>query len=148
APRRPLTTHALPVATIPGPQYGLKTSVLKVHTASEPKHLAVTGSSALIGAAQPRSAQGAAESYAEDLFQRGHVDVGKHAHPSAALLHPFSFKTHRIVEKGSELMLQRLTFDCGLHFAFDQAFQCDALIRSSVLYIREPVASSLGTFPS
>jgi hypothetical protein len=122
AARRPLTTHALPVATISGAQYGLKRSVLKVHTASEPKHLAVTGSSPLIGAAQPRSAQGAAESYTEDLFQRGHVDVGKHAHPSAGLSHPYSFKTHRVVEEGGELMLQRLTFDCGFHFAFDQPF--------------------------
>jgi hypothetical protein len=115
-------TQKLPVATISATSYGLKRSVLKVHTASEPKQLAVTGSSKLIGPAEPRSAQSGAESYTEDLFQRGHVDVGKHGHPTAGLLHPHSFKTHVIVEQDGELTLQRRAFDCGFHFEFDQAY--------------------------
>jgi hypothetical protein len=110
---------ALPVAAISAAAYGLKKSVLNMHTASEPKHFAVTGSSALLGPAEPRSAQSAAESYTEDLFQRGHVDVGKHAHATAGLMHPYSFKTHRIVEQHGELILKRTAFDCGFHVALD-----------------------------
>src|SRR5262249_5758473 len=102
--------------------YGLRKPVLKVHTAIEPKHFAVTGSSHLIGPAEPRSAQNAAESYTEDLFQRGHVEVGKHASPGVGLSHPHSFKTHVVVEESGELLLKRRTFDCGFHFAFDRAF--------------------------
>jgi hypothetical protein len=93
-----------------------------VHTASEPKHFAVTGSSLLLGPAEPRSSQSAAESYTEDLFQRGHIDVGKHGHPTGGLRHPHSFKTHIIVEDKGELLLKRTAFDCGFHFPLEQAF--------------------------
>jgi hypothetical protein len=82
----------------------------------------VTGASHLTGPADPRSAQSAAESYTEDLFQRGHVDVGKHGHPTGALVHPHSFKSHIIVEDKGELLLKRMAFDCGYHFAFDQSY--------------------------
>jgi hypothetical protein len=115
-------TRTLPTTTISAAQYGLKKTVLKVHTAGEPKHLAVTGSSGTMGPAESRSVQNSAESYTEDLFQRGHVDVGRHGHPTAGLLHPYSFKTHVVVEDGGELMLRRTTFDCGFHFAFDQLY--------------------------
>ena len=115
-------TRQLPSAAISATQYGLKKSVLRVHTASEPKHFAVTGASHLTGPADPRSAQSAAESYTEDLFQRGHVDVGKHGHPTGALVHPHSFKSHIIVEDKGELLLKRMAFDCGYHFAFDQSY--------------------------
>jgi len=118
----PVGTRPLPVAAISAATYGLKKSVVRVHTAGEPKHLAVTGSAQLLGAAEPRSAQNAAESYTEDLFQRGHVEVGRHAQPGAGLRHPYSFKTHVIVEEAGELMLKRTTFDCGLHFAFNQSY--------------------------
>lgn len=115
--------RGLTLASISAANYGLKGKVLKVHTASEPKRLGVTGSSLQLGAAEPRSAMSAAESYTEDLFQRGHVDVGKHAHPVSGLVHPYSFKTHAIIEqRDGELLLRRLSFDCGFHFAFDQAF--------------------------
>ena len=118
----PIGARALPVAAISAAPYGLKKSVLKVQTAGEPKHLAVTGSSRLIGPTEPRSAQNAAESYTEDLFQRGHVNVGRHAHATTGLRHPYSFKTHVIVEEGGDLMLRRTTFDCGFHFALDQPY--------------------------
>jgi hypothetical protein len=118
----PLNKHALPTAAISAAQYGLKSSVLRVHTASEPKHFAVTGSSLRLGPADPRSGQSAAESYTEDLFQRGHVDVGNHAHPGTGLIHPHAFKTHVIVEQNGELLLKRTTFDCGIHWAFDQRY--------------------------
>jgi hypothetical protein len=104
----------LPMAAISAALYGLKAPVIKVHTASEPKQLAVTGSSGQMGAAQPRSAQSAAESYTEDLFQRGHVEIGTYG-SAAAPLNPCSIKTHVIVEQGGQLLLRRRTFDCGFH---------------------------------
>jgi len=116
------SARKLALAAISASSYGLKGSVLNVHTASEPKRLGVTGSSLQLGPAQPTSVLGAAESYTEDLFQRGHVDVRKHAHPTAGLVHPFTFKTHVIAEEGGALLLKRISFDCGFHFAFDQAF--------------------------
>ncbi len=104
---------ALPKAAITASQYGLKQAVLKVHMAAEPKKLSVTGSSLVLGALEPRSSQNAAESYTEDLFQRGHVDVGQYLDPDSGFLHPTTFKTHMITEENGELVLKRITFDCG-----------------------------------
>jgi hypothetical protein len=118
----PRPRHGLGIAAISAASYGLKGTVLNVHTASEPKHLGVTGSSPQLGSADPYSAQRAAESYTEDLFQRGHVEVGKHADPSSWLRHPFTFKTHVIVEQSGGLLLKRTTFDCGFHYAVVQRF--------------------------
>jgi hypothetical protein len=103
----------LPKATIGAAQYGLKQAVLKVHMAAEPKKLSVTGSSLLLGPLEPRSSQNAAESYTEDLFQRGRVDIGPHADPTSGFLHRHTFKTHKIAEENGELILKRITFDCG-----------------------------------
>jgi hypothetical protein len=103
----------LPKAAITASQYGLKQLVLKVHMANEPKKLSVTGSSLLLGPLEPRSSQNAAESYTEDLFQRGRIDVGEHADPDTGFLHRHSFKTHRIAEENGELVLHRISFDCG-----------------------------------
>jgi hypothetical protein len=111
----------LPLAAISAAAYGLKRSALRVHTAEEPKHFAVTSASLTMGPVEPRSAQNAAESYTEDLFQRGHVAVGEHADPEAGYHHPFSFKTHKIVEKSGELVLKRISFDCGFDHPYPSA---------------------------
>ena len=103
----------LPKAAINASQYGLKQPMLKVHMANEPKRLSVTGSSLLLGPLEPRASQNAAESYTEDLFQRGRVDVGQHADPATGFLHRHSFKTHKIEEENGELVLRRISFDCG-----------------------------------
>lgn len=105
----------LPLATISGAQYGLAQPTLKVHTAEQPKRFAVTSSSLQLGPVEPRSPQNAAESFTEDLFQRGHVDVGSHGHRETGLVHPLPIKTHVIIEEGGELILKRRTFDCGFH---------------------------------
>jgi len=103
----------LPQATISGQQYGLSSSALKVHTAEEPKRFAVTSSSLTLGPVEPRSAQNAAESYTEDLFQRGRVDIGSHSHPDAGVRNTISNKTHVIVQENGDLALKRRTFECG-----------------------------------
>jgi hypothetical protein len=103
----------LPKAAIAASHFGLKQSSLQVHIAAEPKRLALTASSLTLGPVEPRSSQNAAESYTEDLFQRGHVDVGKHGDPQSGLSQPFTFKSHMITEEAGELVLKRITFDCG-----------------------------------
>ncbi len=84
-----------------------------MHATAEPKQFGVTASSLVAGPLEPRSAQSAAEIYTEDIFKRGHVDVGRHVRPESGVAHHFSFKTHFIVEKNGELHLKRRTFDCG-----------------------------------
>ena len=103
----------LPKAAIAGAQYGLSRAALKVYTAEEPKRFAVTSSSLTLGPVEPRSPQNAAESFTEDLFQRGRVEVGQYSHPESGLIHTFSNKTHVIVEEEGDLVLKRRTFECG-----------------------------------
>jgi hypothetical protein len=103
----------LPRVAIPAGQYGLSKATLNVFAAQDPRRLAVTASSSLPGSIEPHSSQNAAESYTEDLFQRGHVDTGTHVRGQVGLVHPFSFKTHVIVDEQGELVLRRRTFDCG-----------------------------------
>lgn len=103
----------LPKAAIAAAHYGLNRTALKVHTAEEPKRFAVTSSSLTLGPVEPRSPQNAAESFTEDLFQRGRVDVGSHANPESGLLHTLSAKTHVIIEEDGDLVLKRRTFECG-----------------------------------
>jgi len=109
--------NELPTAAISASQYGLKSAGLRVHTAEEPKRLAVTSSSLTMGPLEPRSPQNAAESYTEDLFQRGRVDVGAYASEGTGLVHRYGFKSHKIFEQNGELLLKRISFDCG----FDRA---------------------------
>jgi hypothetical protein len=106
-------TRELPIASISAAQFGLRKPMLSVYATAEPKRFGVTASSLISGPLEPRSAQSAAEIYTEDIFKRGHVDAGAHADPESGVANEFSFKTHFIVEKNGELLLQRRTFDCG-----------------------------------
>ena len=100
-------------AAISAAGYGLTKVALTVHTASQPKRLGVSAASLTLGPLETRAAQSAAESYTEDLFQRGHVDAGKYADSAAGLHHPGGFRTHMVVDEGGELILKRTKFDCG-----------------------------------
>jgi len=101
----------LPEATISGFAYGLSQPALRVSTAEEPKQFGVTSASLMLGPIEPRSAQNAAESYAEDLFQRGRVDTGSYLTSGAK--GSLAGKTHIIVPENGELALKRKTFECG-----------------------------------
>lgn len=110
----PAPSAELPLASIPAARYGLTDAVLKVYTPEEPKRFAVTSSSLMLGALEPRSPQNAAESFTEDLFQRGRVDIGEHGSATAGGVHPYTTKTHFIDRRRGDLVLRRRTFDCGL----------------------------------
>jgi len=103
----------LPKAAISAAQFGLTRAALKVHTAEDPKRFAITSASLTMGSVEPRSPQNAAESFTEDLFQRGRVDTGAHAHSETGLGHSLAAKTHVIVEENGDLILKRRMFDCG-----------------------------------
>ncbi|HVR07187.1 MAG TPA: hypothetical protein VMW75_04010, partial [Thermoanaerobaculia bacterium] len=103
----------LPQASISAASYGLKETSLKVFIAAQPKRFGVTSAALTLGPAEPRSSQNAAESFTEDLFQRGRVDVGKYADPQAGVGNSLASKTHVIVEQDGGLLLRRRTFDCG-----------------------------------
>ncbi len=114
---RALAPHVSPAAELPraalsAAAYGLSKSVMNVSLAGEVKRLGVTGAAA-IGAEDARSPQRAAEAYTEDVFQRGHVDIGEFGSATGGMSHPFKFKTHKIFEEKGELVLRRITFDCG-----------------------------------
>jgi hypothetical protein len=103
----------LPLAAISGVHFGLTQAALKVYVAEQPKHFAVTSSSQTLGPLEPRSPQNAAQSFTEDLFQRGRVDVGSYSHPDHGLGRSLANKTHVVVEDKGDLVLKRRTFDCG-----------------------------------
>jgi hypothetical protein len=115
--RRPIVrllasrSGALPEATISGTAYGLSRAALRVNTAEEPKQFGVTSASLMLGPIEPRSAQNAAESYAEDLFQRGRVDTGSYLTTGAK--GSLANKTHVLVPVNGDLALKRRTFECG-----------------------------------
>src|SRR5262249_3611147 len=111
----------LPLAAIAAATFGLKQGTLRVYTAEEPKVFGVTSASTSPGAMQPSSAQMAAEAYTEDLFQRGHVDTGAHSNRQVGLVHRFAFKSHKIVEKQGELILKRVSFNCGFDHRWREA---------------------------
>ena len=108
-----LMSSDLPLAAISAAAYGLSGGVLKVRAAEQPKKFAVTAASLTLGTADTRSAQNAAESFTDDLFQRGRVAVEEHARREAGLVHPHVTKTHVVVKQGADLVLRRRTFDCG-----------------------------------
>jgi hypothetical protein len=103
----------LPKANISAAVYGLAQPTLVVHTAEDAKHFAVTSAALTGGPIGPSSPQSAAESYTEDLFQRGRVEVGKHAHSQTGLTHPLAYRTHFIIEVNGQLILKRRSFECG-----------------------------------
>jgi hypothetical protein len=110
---RSRVSTSLPRATISAAGYGLSKASLVVHTAEEAKLFGVTSASLTLGNVEPRSAQNAAESFTEDLFQRGRVDVGEYAQAGTGPVHRLAFQTHVVVEESGELVLRRRAFDCG-----------------------------------
>ncbi|MEO8662408.1 MAG: hypothetical protein ABI693_28355 [Bryobacteraceae bacterium] len=108
---------SLPKASISAAAYGLSRASLVVHTAEDAKRFGVTSAAlGVLGSLEPRSPQNAAESYTEDLFQRGRVSVGEHANATTGALHSMAFTTHIVVEENGELVLKRRAFECGLTF--------------------------------
>ena len=121
----PLVRHAAVAATSPsrelphlalaGADYGLGDVPLLVRAASEPRQLVTAAAAIGVGAVSAPSSERAARAFVEDLIQRGHIDAGDHGEIPGWIVHPHTFKTHRLVRSESGFVLSRILFDCGFH---------------------------------
>jgi hypothetical protein len=114
-------TAALPVKkaamtaqplSIPSARYGLERP-LRVQAPSEEPRIAVMSAARSVGPVAPPTGMRAAESFVEDLFRQGRIDVGAFGDPDTRIEHPYTRKTHELEAAGNELQLVRRFFDCG-----------------------------------
>jgi hypothetical protein len=105
----------LPHLALAGAEYGLGDVPLLVRAASEPRRLATAAAAIGVGAVSASSSERAARAFVEDLIQRGHIDAGEHGEIPGWIVHPHTFKTHRLVRTEGGFVLNRILFDCGFH---------------------------------
>ena len=96
-----------------GVRYGLGRRAILVQAPSDLKRYSVSSAAFDTGSVQAPSADAAARSYVEDLFRRGRVDVRGTTGLHNPVVHPLTRKTHRLVDEGTSLLLERRCFDCG-----------------------------------
>jgi hypothetical protein len=106
--------HRLP---LPAERYGFVGKPIVVQAPGNTKRFAVASAAVNLGSTPSPSSEDAVRTYLEDLFRRGRVDVTSVKSAPDPLRHPFSKKTHKLIEKPNELVLVRRCFDCG----FDEA---------------------------
>jgi len=105
--------HELPHIALSAAEYGLGDRPLLVRAPSDPRRFAVSAAAFGVGSVTPSNSEHAARAFVEDLLQRGHIDVGDAGQPDMRVVHPHTFKTHRLVSSSEGLMLTRILFDCG-----------------------------------
>ncbi|HKS25886.1 MAG TPA: hypothetical protein VJZ76_24050 [Thermoanaerobaculia bacterium] len=96
---------------LPAKRFGLDTLVVAA-PASAPR-FAVAPAAPSIGELPTPSRETAAESFVEDLFRRGRIEMHDHGDPDARVCQPFTRKTHELVGNDNGVELQRRFFDCG-----------------------------------
>ena len=113
---RPRKDEALGTISVDASHYGLR-KPLRLGGPGQPRAYEVWASAANARSVEPDSAQIAARSFADDTVRRGRVHFTKDAHEQPKLHRPSYFHTHQIVADGGDaLKLERLCFDCGLHW--------------------------------
>ena len=80
---------------------------------SDPRRFAVSAAAYGVGSTTASNSEHAARAFLEDLLQRGHIDIGDIGKTGARLVHPYTFKTHRLKRGPEGTMLTRILFDCG-----------------------------------
>ena len=103
----------LPPIALSAADYGLGDRPLLVRAPSDPRRFAASAAAFGVGSSTPSNSEHAARAFVEDLFQRGHIDIGDAGQPGTRIVHPHVFKTHRLAPTGEGLMLTRILFDCG-----------------------------------
>lgn len=103
----------LPYIALSAAEYGLGDRPLLVRAPSEPRRFAVSAGAFGVGSVTPSSSEHAARAFVEDLLQRGHIEIGGAGQPRIGIVHPHTFKTHRLVSTPEGLALTRILFDCG-----------------------------------
>ena len=114
----PGQARELPNTALSAAEYGLGDRPLLVRAPSDPRRFAVSAAAFGVGSVTPSNAEHAARAFVEDLLQRGHIDIGGAGQPEARIVHPHTFKTHRLVPRDEGLMLTRILFDCGFRAIF------------------------------
>jgi len=111
----PGASRELPHLALAGADYGLGDIPLLVRAASEPRRLVTAAAAVGVGSVSAPSSERAARAFVEDLIQRGHIDAGDHGEIPGWIVHPHTFKTHRLVKSEGGFVLNRILFDCGFH---------------------------------
>ena len=114
----PGQARELPNTALSAAEYGLGDRPLLVRAPSDPRRFAVSAAAFGVGSVTPSNAEHAARAFVEDLLQRGHIDIGDAGQPEARIVHPHTFKTHRLVPtrpgSGADPHLVRLRLPCHL----------------------------------
>jgi hypothetical protein len=103
----------LPPIALSAAEYGLGDQPLLVRAPSDPRRFTASAAAFAVGSVAPSNSERAARAFVEDLLQRGHIDIGDAGRPGLRIVHPHTFKTHRLVPVPEGLMLTRILFDCG-----------------------------------
>jgi hypothetical protein len=111
APQR----RELPHLALSAVEYGLGDEPLLVRAPSDPRRFGVAAAAYGVGTVAPSNSERSARAFVEDLLQRGHIDVSRVAREGVSLVHPHTFKTHRLERDPAAggLVLRRILFDCG-----------------------------------
>jgi hypothetical protein len=113
AEKAPPPTPSVRHISMSGARYGLGRRAILVQAPADLKRYSVSSAAVDTGSVQAPSADAAARSYVEDLFRRGRIDVTGMTGLQNPVVHPFTRKTHRLVDDGMRLVLERRCFDCG-----------------------------------
>lgn len=105
-PERRVQTMALPAQ-----RFGLDT--LYVAAPASTPRFAVAPAAPSIGEIEAPSRETAAQSFVEDLFRRGRVEMHDYGDPDTRVCQPGTRKTHELVGNDRGVELQRRIFDCG-----------------------------------
>lgn len=101
--------------SIDGHRFGLGNRTLVVQAPTGQKRFAVAAAALTEGSVVAPSPTNAVTAFLEDLFRLGRVTLtAPTAREGAAVVHPFSRKTHKLTGSGQELKLSRQCFACGL----------------------------------
>ena len=93
--------------------YGLDRPLI-VESASQARAFLATSAAADASQVNPVNAVTAAQGFVDDLFRRGRVDYAGVGRPDARIEHGRRLRSHRLVQRGKAIHLERVLFDCGL----------------------------------
>jgi hypothetical protein len=96
---------------IPSAHYGLD-QPLVVETPSHARVFLATSAAPDASPVTPANAVSAAQSFVDDLFNRGRVEYGGVGRPEARIEHGRRLRSHRLVKRASAIHLERVLFDC------------------------------------
>jgi hypothetical protein len=107
-------SEALGQLALAGNAYGLGDRPLVVETPSQPRHFPAKAAANAFGSIEPSASESTARGFVEDLFLRGKVDCDGAGVDETRMDPVLGLKTHRLVDLGRMLRLERRLCDCGL----------------------------------